>query len=434
MRMLFVSANPHWTERIDLAEELRTLLRCLKGHAVDLQLLPAAQPTDLTEALASDKPEDRFHIVHFAGHADDLEGLYFRDPEGLRVPFEKGKLRKLLENKNVKLAVLNACSTYATANELLQTEAGAAVVDDASTERGLEDDTGSELEDGTDHEPEGGAGNEPGGSAESKPGPVVGAVISTERKLDDGVANLMTRALYSALARRAPLHEAFAEAKDAITAPNETDKDRARFVYTLDGPESSQVLFPDEGLFEKTPEVDAEEQKKFDRYFYINYLDDQIDALTRSIRTNRWILGALIAGAVALLLASPVTRERIWGFLPWLGKVLRGEAESSERPLLTSLQSLGEAIPAYYAFLQARWCVHGGIKLRQLKALKALVKKSVEIEPTLQTRLHKIMDESLRAADTDWKPLMRFIGQLIGAATKPVKRSQGKKQEAVGTP
>ena len=114
-------------------------------------------------------------------------------------------------------------------------------------------------------------------------------------------------------------------------------------------------------------------------------------------------------------------------------KRLRSEAVSEEgaRPLLTSLQALGNAIPAYYAALQTRWCVHGSIKLRQLKSLKELVKKSEDMDATLQARLDKILDESLRTADADWKPLMSFIGEVIGAMTGSDKKNETEETETV---
>jgi hypothetical protein len=394
MRILFVSANPRWTEQLDLAQELRTLQRSLKGHDVNVSLLPAAQLEDLEEALENTDGDKQIDVVHFCGHADGEKGLYFRDPEGLKVPLSPEKLRQILDKKGVRLAVLNACKTRATAEALILTDG----------EQGK---------------------------------PAVQAVISTEDLLDDNVGILMTKVLYSELGDRAPLASAFAEAKEIITAPNKTEKDQSRFVYTLHPSGTSQVLFPEErasGAEQKNPQIDDAEQKKFNRYFYVNYLDEQIATLTENVRTNRLILWMLAALFLSLLVLSGAWKH-MGEFLVWLGHTLVGEAATpKERPLLDSLQALGQVIPAYYAVLQARWCVHGGIKLRQLTALKELVKKSDEMDPSLQARLDKIMDESVRAADADWKPLFRVILELIGAAkrsTQPAEKNEPQDPETV---
>jgi len=413
MRILFVSANPHWTERLDLAQELRTLQRCLKGFDVELILRPAAQIEDLNEVL-NDPHDDRpIDIVHFCGHADGKDGLFFRDAEGLEEALPPSELKELLEKsgKGIKLAVLNACSTRETALELMKPRK---LADDAKTEA-----EASEIVVTRDT-----ANDQTSQAVSSKP--VVGGIIFTESKLDDNVGILMTKVLYTALGKNKSLNAAFEDAKKVITAPSETKKQKSRFVYMLNPDGANPDLsFEKKGGPEKEPEIDEEEEQRFHRYFYLNYLDEQIETLQQSVITNRRILIGLFVLVVGLFYLSPFTWESLVGFPDWLLKRLRSEAVSEEgaRPLLTSLQALGNAIPAYYAALQTRWCVHGSIKLRQLKSLKELVKKSEDMDATLQARLDKILDESLRTADADWKPLTTFIGELIGAGTRPVNEN-----------
>ena len=54
MRILFVSANPDWTPRLDLLDELRELKQSLKGKKYFLELLPAAQPEHEKKAARRD--------------------------------------------------------------------------------------------------------------------------------------------------------------------------------------------------------------------------------------------------------------------------------------------------------------------------------------------------------------------------------------------
>ena len=80
MRILFVSANPDWTPRLDLLDELRELKQSLKGKKYFLELLPAAQPEDLKDAI--DSSDDDIDILHFTGHGTKQDGLLFRQSDG----------------------------------------------------------------------------------------------------------------------------------------------------------------------------------------------------------------------------------------------------------------------------------------------------------------------------------------------------------------
>lgn len=377
MRILFVSANPHWTQRLDLADELRTLLNCLQGHDVDVMLLPAAQPEDLKMAVKS----RAIDIVHFSGHASDKDGLLFRNERGLEIPVAPEELRTVLQEEGVKLAVLNACNTKSTA-------------------LGIED--------------------------------VVGTVISTESKLDDGVAKLMTKALYSSLGRGETPDKALAEAEHAIRideGPGDGGE-ASRFVYSIKGSGKNEPLLPKTELFEGEPRIEG--QPEYDRYFYISYLDDQIDALARSVRINRYALFGIFGVIIVCFAVWPALLDQVVSFFPRFLNSLASEAvdASGDTPLLDALLSFGEVVPIYLAALQSRWCVHGKEKLRQLKALRELVKNSQNLPLTLQTRLTKILDESTRAADTDWKPLWKLIVTLLLTPVRLLKSSPNEKPEA----
>ena len=114
MRILFVSANPHWTSRLDLGDEMRELLHSLRGQEIELMMLPATQPEDLKVAITSNEID----ILHFSGHATGQDGILLRDKDGMERAISGSELRELIEGEAIKLAFLNACSTAATAKAI----------------------------------------------------------------------------------------------------------------------------------------------------------------------------------------------------------------------------------------------------------------------------------------------------------------------------
>lgn len=364
MRILFVSANPDWTPRLDLLDELRELKQSLKGKKYELELLPAAQPEDLKEAIEGSGKT--FDVIHFSGHATQKHGLLFRQSNGMKKAITAKDLCTYLAKKPVKLAVLNACHTWDTA-------------------KGIKD--------------------------------VANTVIGTTGKLQEEAAKKMTKVLYAALAtleEGASIDDAIKEATDAIK------KTGLENVYksTRSPDARPAVIAFDEG----DVEIDPDKEEAFDRYFFERYLDDQIDAIQKNVKLNYIGLGILLALGVVILTVS-WGEHIVWALKDFardqsfvghfghdiveamkaLGKGLVGMAGKSlsETPLLEWLTGMGEAIPIFIASMQHRWCVHGNEKLRELRALRDLVENSEQLSDTLRARLHKILDQSVRAADIE---------------------------------
>jgi len=358
MRILFVSANPSWTTRLDLLDELRELTQSLKGKHYDLELLPAAQPEDLREAVnGSDTPID---IVHFSGHATEKHGLFFRSGDGRKKMLKAADLNEIFKEKPVKLAFLNACHTKSTA--------------------------------------EGFKG-------------VANTVIGTTKKLREDAAKKMTKILYAELSHGKSIDDAFATATDLI---EKSDLENVYMSGRASGADVPELTFASGDV-----KIDRENEDKWDRHFFERYLEEQIDAVTKSVRLNQRVFKGLVAFGVTMILFSwghsiairtavdPNLTELglvgtdIANTFAYIGKAIFGWAigAANETPLLDGLKKMGEGIPLLIASLQQRWCVHGNEKIRQLKALKELVENSETLSDTLRTRLHKILDQSVRAAN-----------------------------------
>jgi hypothetical protein len=367
MRILFISANPKWEDRLELGDELRTLMSSLKGRDVDLMLLPAAQPEDLRIALGSADVD----IVHFSGHAEE-EGILLRDADGFAYQVPGSELLSLLQDKGVKLVVLNACSTRATAGQIEE---------------------------------------------------AVGAVIGTTEPLDDRAANILTKVLYASLGNAQSVRSAFDDAVESIEhakLPN---------VYIQAGANTDTPLFP--GRSDETGEVRIEGRASYDKFFYISYLDEQIRNLTGRVWLNRVLFWVLLAtGLVAwywLWFNTPVTIGDVRNYVAnpqnW--------GDIFGTPLLDSLLALGAGIPALISFFQSRLMMHGNRELRSLNQLRELAKASDELTPELQGRLQKILDQSIRGADKEYQPIvdwyrifekiMKFGARLRNKLLKPAR-------------
>lgn len=345
MRILFISANPKWEDRLELGDELRTLLGSLKGRDVNLMLLPAAQPDDLKIALGSAGVD----VVHFSGHAKE-EGILLRDAEGFAQQVPGAELRDLFRDGNIKLAVLNACSTEATAAEIEE---------------------------------------------------VVGAVIGTTEPLDDRAANKLTKVLYAALGAGQSIDSAFHEATGTI------EKARLPNVYVHSGKAVDASLFA--GAAAGDGEVRIEGQAPYDKFFYISYLDEQIRNLTGRVRLNRLVFWVLLAVGLYVwyrlwfTMPIPIAEVREYVSNPENWDDVFGT------PLLDSLLALGAGIPALISFFQSRLMMHGNRELRSLKQLRELARASGDLTPELRGRLQKVLDQSIGGADRDYQPLIDWF-------------------------
>lgn len=340
VKLLFVSSNPHWTQRLDLGDEMRELLNSLRGQDVELIPLPAAQREDLEVAVTANDVD----VLHFSGHATASEGIILRDEDGMEVSMSGSELRQLIQNKDIKLAFLNACSTEETAN---------AIKDD------------------------------------------VGAVIGTTNPLDDRAARKMTKVFYSELGTGHTIDEAFDEAADSIT------KEGLDNVYMHTGTSTAQSLLSRDQSDEAS--VRIKNQAHYDKYFFISYLDEQIRNLQGSVQLNRFIIRTmLVLGAVFLAAMWKFGVDGSALFIDFFGQ--KRIDTYVGKPYLDSLIAVGTAIPILLASFQNRLTIHSNQEIRSLTQTKELVKSSENLTPELQTRVQVVMDQCIRGADKDYKP------------------------------
>jgi tetratricopeptide (TPR) repeat protein len=122
VKILFLSANPTQTDRLQIDEEFRQIQIKLRAseHGDAFELLPrfAARRDDILEALLDEKPE----IVHFSGHGSKAHELKFVDDQGNPALVSKQALTDIFRalKGNVRLVVLNACSTSAQAKAIAE--------------------------------------------------------------------------------------------------------------------------------------------------------------------------------------------------------------------------------------------------------------------------------------------------------------------------
>ena len=123
VKVLFLSANPVATPKLQLDEEIRQIgikLRAAEYRdALDFVPRFAARPDDLLQALLEHKPE----IVHFSGHGSAAQELIFVDDQGNEKPVTKEALVQLFRilKDNIRLVLLNACSTRPQAEAIAGT-------------------------------------------------------------------------------------------------------------------------------------------------------------------------------------------------------------------------------------------------------------------------------------------------------------------------
>ena len=334
MRILFVSANPHWTARLDLGDEMRELMHSLRGQAVQLMLLPAAQPGDLKQAVVSKE----ISILHFSGHATEDEGIILRDEDGMERPVTGEELRGLIEGRNIKLAILNACSSEATAREIANS---------------------------------------------------VGAVIATNQPLND---------------------------QAATESPTDVGAGHNGEVYVTMGAAWDDVLLPDATSDEA--DVSLEGQASYDKFYFISYLDEQIRDITARVRRNRHIfLGFLALGIIFWMYTWMTNFDKVQLLIDIFGEE-RLDLYMG-KPYFDALIAIGAAIPALLSFFQNRLRVHGNQEIRSLTQMKELARASDDLPAELQSRLQKIMDQSIRGADLNYDPFGDWIGLFSKLSPAP---------------
>jgi hypothetical protein len=351
MRILFVSANPSWTPRLDLLDELRELKHSLKGKQYVLELLPAAQPEDLRQAIDGNSAD--IDILHFTGHGTRDDGIFFRNTGRKKNPIDETDLNEFFKNKKVKLAVLNACHTQKIAKGI----------------------TG-----------------------------FANTVIGTTKVVEEPAAKKMTKVLYAALGNGKSIDEAFEEATQTL---EKTGHENVYMWDRLPTEEPEKIAF-DSGEIE----IDQENEDAWNRYFFEGYLGNQIESLEATIeRDRKWAWRLLIGGGfVILLLAFPnfLSLNSIFPFLPDLSPetaearkvAYENWVSFSGEHMLESITTFGKALPALFAGLKGRMVTHGNSELRSLTKLLELVKSSADMPQNMRDKLFSIVEQNMFGALT----------------------------------
>lgn len=370
LRILFVSSNPHWTERLDLGDEMRELLHSLRGRDVELTPLPAARREDLEIAVTANEID----VLHFSGHATERDGIILRDEDGMEEAVSATELRELLKDKKIRLAFLNACTTEATANEISQ------------------------------H---------------------VGAVIGTKKPLDDRAAKKMTKVFYSELGAGRTIDDAFREATESVI------NDGLENVYVHAGDETNNPLTSDAPS--EDARVKIKNQAYFDKYFFISYIDEQIRNLKGRVALNRWIFRALLAAGAAFVAYIWIWEIDIWALLVNIFGEERIDTYYG-KPYLDSLIAIGAGIPILLSFFQNRLSIHSNTELRSLSQMKELARATEDLSPDMQTRLQKLMDQCISGADKGYEPLVDWYRLFESLDKSVAKATPAPKTAAQKTP
>jgi CHAT domain len=113
--ILFLSANPSETQRLQLAEECNEIDKKLRmaseGDRFRIEQHHAISVKDLSDTLMRYQPD----IVHFSGHGRDDGAIVFQDSEGHEQPVPPDSLTRLFQilnndsEKKIRCVLLNAC-------------------------------------------------------------------------------------------------------------------------------------------------------------------------------------------------------------------------------------------------------------------------------------------------------------------------------------
>jgi hypothetical protein len=372
MRVLFVSANPRSTAKLDLADELRGFFKSLRGQDVDLTLLPAAQPKDLEVALKG----GRFDILHFSGHAAE-DGIWFRRPNGLRRSLPVETLRGLLEGQDVRLVILNACNTGPVAQGI-----------------------SGEVE----------------------------AVIGTRDKVDDIAAKVLTETFYAELGGGASIKRAYESATLAVT------EEELPNVYSLFGAATGEPFLEAKKSGGVAEGVKISGQGPWDKFFYLGYIDDQIRSVICQAKFDRVVfVGLLIIGVVASVRISDA--DSLWAAVvaivmytvdlirDLVGKSVNGNLNLATSSVTEIADAVSAAVPAFLSVLHSRLLVHHNAEVKSLRKLRDITQAADELSPDLRKQLATILDQSIGTADNaDIEPLCSRIRRIMSAVRKAPAR------------
>jgi hypothetical protein len=113
--ILFLSANPSETQRLQLAEECNEIDKKLRmtseGDKFRIEQHHAISVKDLSDTLMRYQPD----IVHFSGHGREDGALVFQDSESHERPVPQDSLTRLFQilnsdsEKKIRCVLLNAC-------------------------------------------------------------------------------------------------------------------------------------------------------------------------------------------------------------------------------------------------------------------------------------------------------------------------------------
>jgi CHAT domain-containing protein len=122
IRILFLSANPRRTGRIQVDEEAREIAKKIREGSCrddfDFEVRTAVRPADLQGLLLMYQP----HIVHFSGHGNKAEKIILEGTLGQARTVDNQGLAQVfaLYKQHVRLVVLNACFTHVLACAITQ--------------------------------------------------------------------------------------------------------------------------------------------------------------------------------------------------------------------------------------------------------------------------------------------------------------------------
>jgi hypothetical protein len=112
IRVLFLAANPDSRTPLELGREYNKIRDAIAGskYRAAFELIApefSAQLETVSAALIEHRP----HVVHFAGHGSQSQGLILEDKNHRHLPIGKAELTKLFKTLRgaVRLVFLNAC-------------------------------------------------------------------------------------------------------------------------------------------------------------------------------------------------------------------------------------------------------------------------------------------------------------------------------------
>ena len=116
LRILMVMAEPKNVPALNMDKEEEQLRGILSEfpNRVQFSVLKNATPYELQRRVAQERP----HVIHFVGHGEFRDGegaLLLEDDDGNARRLNAEQMADLLRDRGVKLVVLNACETAASA-------------------------------------------------------------------------------------------------------------------------------------------------------------------------------------------------------------------------------------------------------------------------------------------------------------------------------